>query len=255
MKKRTANLIALVVLGLALGGAWAGWKSWQTRQTIHALEAVVQSADLDALVHGRTPDSPSSENVSGASAPVSPSPAADAVDLALRGVDLFQGEGGVETWRLHADWATLRQESGLVEARDPHVRYALGEPQGEREGRPFFEADQYMDVTARNGRVEDNSRIILDGDVRAVYRDETLTGPRALYASESRQLVFPDGAELSGPRLSGRAGVLRWDLSTDILHGESGVQMVWTPAPGRTGATPPQNPPSAPSAETPAAAR
>lgn len=152
------------------------------------------------------------------------------VDLALRNILLSQGEQGIELWRLQANWATLRQESGLVEVRDPNVRYALGDPQGERDGKPYFDDDQFVTVTSRTGRVTDNnSRITLEGNVRSEYQGDVLVGPLAEFSNDSRVLLYPQGATLEGLRLNGFAHVLRWNMATNTLEGEQGVTLVWTP--------------------------
>ena len=85
-------------------------------------------------------------------------------------------------------------------------------------------------MTALSGLIEEgNSRITLRGDVRAEHDAKILTGPEAVFLNNTRILTFPEGADLNGPTLSGTAKLLRWNVSTNILEGEGGVSMTWTP--------------------------
>lgn len=267
MSGRLRAIASLVILGILLWGGWFGWESWRLNKVRAALTEVVQSTDLDALLRGEEPAPSMTANSSASSAPkpeeiVDPSgigdnsapvsasaPAGTAVsqntlvsgadvsdvnpvDLALRNILLSQGEQGLELWRLQANWATLRQESGLVEVREPHVRYALGDPQGERDGKPYFADEQFVNVTSRTGRVTDNnSRITLEGHVRSEYQGDVLTGPVAEFNNADRVLLYPQGATLEGATLNGFAHVLRWNMATNTLEGEQGVTLIWIPEP------------------------
>jgi len=222
MKKTLVRFTVVALLGLAVWGAWTGWKWWRIGQSRDALTEVASSETLDALIHGRPLEGDEAAQTQQGD---------ESVDLALRGITLAHGENGLELWKLNATWATLRQKSGLVLLREPHILYPLGEPSDTRDGRPAFAEDQFVDVTSLRGRVEDNNTLVtLQDHVRAVYRGDVLTGPVAIHNSKTRTLLFPEGADLEGSRLSGHAHVLRWDLSTDILYGEKGVDMIWTPS-------------------------
>lgn len=218
MKKSLVSILVLLFLAAAGWGGYLAWQGWRAQQALNRLTEVVQSTDLDNIL--RNP----------------PDGLEEAIDLALRGVRLSQGEAGRESWTLDADWATLRQESGLVQVRDPVIRYALGHP-GDSEAPA---GERQVVVTADTGRVEDNNSLMtMQGNVRATYQDETLTGPVAVFRNDTRILTFPDGANLAGPVLAGDAGVLRWSLATNILEGEQGVDVVWTPRSARPAASGP----------------
>ena len=217
MKKLLAKLLVPLLVAAVCWGGYLAWQSWRAKQALTRLTEVAKSADLDQLL--RNP----------------PDGLEEAIDLAVRGVRLSQGEAGRESWTLDADWATLRQESGLVQVNDPVIRYALGDP-SDADVPP---EERQVVVTAETGRVEDNNtRLTMEGNVRAEYRNEVLTGPVAVFRNDTRILTFPDGARLAGPVLAGSAGVLRWSLATNILDGEQGVDVVWTPRSARPRTTP-----------------
>lgn len=54
----------------------------------------------------------------------------DPVQLALRSIIILQGENGLESWRLKAQWATLRQESSLLSMYMPKLLYTPQEKGG-----------------------------------------------------------------------------------------------------------------------------
>ncbi|MCH5277083.1 MAG: LPS export ABC transporter periplasmic protein LptC [Desulfovibrionaceae bacterium] len=239
MNKSLVRLLIALLLAAVAGGGYLAWQGWRARQTLNRLSEVVKSADLDELLHNP------------------PDGLEEAIDLAVRGVRLAQGEAGHESWTLDADWATLRQESGLVQVNSPVVRYAVGDP--DKGGSP----PRQVEVTAESGRIENNNSLLtMEGKVRAEYQDEVLTGSVAIFRNDTRILLFPDGARLDGPTLAGTAGSLRWNLATNILDGEHGVDVVWTPrsdkprpsaatpgdapegGPAPDGASPPESAPS-----------
>ncbi len=211
-KRRVARLAALaVLLGLAWAG-WLAWESWRAGQVVDALRDVAQSADLKAILDAQPSASSAADSADGKDA---------GLGLALRGVELAQGEEGHEVWRLHAEWATLTQSSGVVDVGAPRVLYTVDEARG----------GGHVLASAATGRILDkNSRVIMEGGVRAEYKDDVLTGPRAEFASASRVLVFPSGGTINSPELSGYASVLRWSMITNILEGERGVEVIWTPS-------------------------
>lgn len=215
MKKTLAGILVLLVLAVGVWGGYLAWETSRAGQAVDALSKVAQSADLENLL--RNP-------------PEGPDGVSEAIDLALRGVKLAQGEAGAETWTLDADWATLRQESGLVQVRDPVIHYTLGDT----DSSGGAEAPRQVVATADTGSVADNNGLLtMEGHVRATYEDSVLTGPRAFFRTDTRILTFPDTARLDGPVLEGTAGVLRWNMATNILEGEKGVDVVWTPQSGR----------------------
>ncbi len=220
MHSRFRLLFAPVLAAACMGGAYLGWQAWQSGRALNALTEVVQSMDMEAILRGKV-DELSGEEKEGEN---------NTVDLALRGISLSEGENGFELWRLNADWATLRQKADKVDLGSPHVLYRMGDTDAAPD-----DPASHLDVTARSGLIEDgNTRVTLRGNVRAEHDGNVLTGPEAIFLNNTRVLTFPDGADLVGPTLSGDAKILRWNVSTNILEGEGGVSMTWTPQNGES---------------------
>lgn len=174
--------------------------------------------DLAGKSHRTAPSADSSEDVA------SRNPLEEVAGLAIKGIDLFQGDNGIELWRLKASWAHLNQDGDTINVDSPHVRYALGD---HSTGNP---EDDILEVEGRKGRITDNQRFLsLWDDVVVTRFDDRLTGPLMNYNATTRIMSFPAGAKLESPRASGTAGVFTWDLAQNELQGTEGVVVVLKP--------------------------
>ena len=204
MNASLRRTLALVAAGLIVWGGWYGWMSWKTSQSINALKDVVRSADLDTLLSNP------------------PEEVKNSVDLAVRGLELSQGREGRKSFDLKAEWATLNQDSGAITMRDPDITYRMSDDEG---GKP-----RLIYASSRIGRVEDgNQKVSMSDDVRARHEENVLTGDLAVFLNPLNKLTFPGGARLDGPELAGTCNRLTWDLNTNIIMGDHGVNMRWYP--------------------------
>lgn len=162
-------------------------------------------------------------------------PLEEVVGLAIKNINLFQGNKGVELWRLKASWAHLSQNGDTIDVDSPKIRYALGESSV---------SDPLSDilmVESDKGRITDNQRFLTLWENVVVTRfEDVLTGPRMNYDGTTRTMVFPEGAALDSPTASGTAEVFTWDLAKNELYGTNGVLVVLKPrqSPEKTSATP-----------------
>lgn len=139
-----------------------------------------------------------------------------AVGLALKGINLVQGEKGLELWRLKATWASLREEGGQIDVEMPDMVYRVGD------------AEMPLHVTANKGNVAQNQQFLrLWENVVCTYDDYTLRAPLMTYDGKSRTMTFPDGAHVENAKTKGFAHMLRWDLNTNIIEGLEGVTISW----------------------------
>ncbi len=198
------RIISLLLVLALLGGAFVAWQWWEKRRVLDALTEVIQSNVLEGLLAEKTEELASGQ--------------ADEINLAFTGLNLVQGDEGLEIWRLDAQWATLRQESGLIEAQEPKARYRVGDK----------EAEEYLYVEADSALVSENqTHLTLTGNVEAQYKEDVLHSPKAEFWNENRTLFFPSGLELSGPKLSGTAAYAEWDLENNVLDASGGVDLIW----------------------------
>lgn len=151
----------------------------------------------------------------------SDNPLEEAAGLAIKGINLFQGDDGVELWRLKATWAHLTREGGDINVDRPVVRYALGDASAANLD------DDVLDVKALKGQITDNQRhLSLWDDVVITRYDDTITAPRMNYDTATRTMTFPEGATLESPTASGTAGVFTWDLAKNEMVGTQGVNVL-----------------------------
>lgn len=108
--------------------------------------------------------------------------------MAIKGINLFQGNKGLELWRLKASWAHMSQNGDTIDVDKPVVRYALGE------GSASNPDDDVLDVQAQLGRITDNQRFLtLWDDVVITRYDDVITSSRMNYDANKRLMTFPEG--------------------------------------------------------------
>jgi 3-deoxy-D-manno-octulosonate 8-phosphate phosphatase (KDO 8-P phosphatase) len=150
----------------------------------------------------------------------------DAATLAIRGISLMQGEGGFEYWRLRANWASVDEKEGVIDVREPVVRYNLGENGQE----------DFVRAVAELGRISDSQRVLtLWRNVVLTHDEAVMTGPRLVYQANTRNVSFPDGAALEDGNVSGVFTRLTWDMRTRIIEGKQGISVVFKARAGGAG--------------------
>ena len=167
----------------------------------------------------------------------SANPLEEVAGLAIKGINLFQGNKGLELWRLKASWAHMSQNGETIDVEKPVVRYALGEGSASNPG------DDVLDVKADFGKITDNQHFLtLWDDVVITRFDDVITSSRMHYDTTKRFMTFPEGAALDSPTASGTARVFTWDLARNEMVGSEGVLVILKP---RTeSATAPETPQS-----------
>ena len=173
-------------------------------------------------------------------------PLEEVAGLAIKGINLFQGNKGLELWRLKASWAHMSQNGDTIDVDKPVVRYALGE------GSASNPDDDVLDVQAQLGRITDNQRFL------TLWDDDVITSSRMNYDANKRLMTFPEGAALESPTASGTAAFFTWDLAANEMHGSGGVLVVLKPRPddpNANAAPSPREPQANPQQESPQPAR
>lgn len=161
----------------------------------------------------------------------------DLAALAVKAIDLKQGEHGIELWRLKAEWGNMRREGGLLELEKPNFTYYM-QPHNEE-----------VRVKAETGDVNQVSKLIrFRTNVQAYYDHNTISGPLMIYNGTGKVLTFPEGAVFGGPGMAGEAPMVTWILNEQLIKADGGVTMTWEgdrPLPGgksskkQDGITPP----------------
>lgn len=198
------------------------WQAWTLEKAKINIEEVYRSEDINSLLAG---EKTIQEEIAGA------------VDLAFKDISIIQGEKGILSWKMTADWATIRQELTLIEIASPNILYYMGSESDrahllqEMEQENDIESvteDTILSVIADTGIVFDNTtKIKLNGNIIAEYQLYTLNAPSLDYDNDDRILSFNDTAHLKSPEMYASSDIIHWNLNTNILSGHGNVSMVW----------------------------
>lgn len=139
----------------------------------------------------------------------------EAVTIAMKTLSLSQGEQGFESWRLKANVASLRQDSGVITAEHPDITYFRKE-----NGKPVY-------VTASFGEIDQEKHLMsLWDNVHITTDGKTLTSSRMQYDDRKRFLTMPEPIKITAENLVGTANTATMDLASNIIeaHGDVVVE-------------------------------
>ncbi len=140
----------------------------------------------------------------------------DVAALAVKAIEMKQGEHGVELWRLKAEWGNVRQEGGLLELKKPKFTYLMPPDNAE------------LQVTSEQGEVNQTTKIIrFIQSVVVTQGNNTLRAPIMVYNGTAKTLLFPQGAEFDGRGVEGTAANALWRLNDRVIDASDGVDMTW----------------------------
>ena len=212
--KRSRILLITALVALLAGGWYVAKRGGETTLIGRLLDVAnkggIKSLDGAKLQGNATQSGNPLEEVAG---------------LAIKGINLFQGNKGLELWRLKAP----------------------------RAGPASNPDDEALDVQAQLGKITDNQRFLtLWDDVVITRYDDVITSSRMNYDANKRLMAFPEGAALESPTASGTATFFTWDLAANEMHGSGGVLVVLKPrpdAPNANAAPSPREPQANPQQE------
>lgn len=140
----------------------------------------------------------------------------ESLGLALKGVNLSQGENGIELWRLKASWARLSKDRESIHVDKPIVQYLLGDGL----------SNDTITVCSDKGKITEHQKIItLWENLFIAQGNKHITGPYMVYNAEKRYIYFPNGAQFTSPQATSVVGKVSWDLESNIISGKGGVKV------------------------------
>ena len=142
----------------------------------------------------------------------------DLANIVFKMFSLTQGEGGLEAWRLKAEVASVRKDSGLIHVEAPKITY-------------FTRPDnQEIQVSAAQGVVDQGERNMeLWPDVLVVKDGNTLKTTKMVYTGADHMLVFPDELIVESKEMLGTASEASWNLKTNVFEAWGGVAIHFKP--------------------------
>lgn len=179
------------------------------------------------------------------------------MDLALKGIDLLQGEMGEEQWKLKAELAYYSEEDGVIQVSNPEITYYLksdSNASGNTFGQTFGKTDSDGNIRkedAANGSVpekavsgksvSDKNKLVVSAGNGVVNQTEnsarlwdnvvisqaggTIQAEVMVYDGKTHTLNMNGPVRFNGPELFGTASDVIWDLNTSIVRAESGVSV------------------------------
>ena len=144
----------------------------------------------------------------------------DLANIVFKTFSLTQGEGGLEAWRLKAEVASVRKDSGLIHVEAPKITY-------------FTRPDnQEVQVSAAQGLVDQGERNMeLWPDVMVVKDGNTLKTTKMVYNGAEHRLLFPDELIVESKEILGTAQEASWNLKTNVFEDWGGVTIHFKPQP------------------------
>lgn len=136
------------------------------------------------------------------------------LDLALKTINLSQGEGGIELWRLKAEWASMQKEDGRIAVQQPVLTYFMPEK------------DHPLLVTSDKGLIDQKEQVLqFIDDVLISQADKSMRGKLLVYNGTVKTMTFPQGGKFTGTGVSGEAAFLVWDMKSKTIRAEEGVSV------------------------------
>lgn len=187
-RKRTIFITAVLLLLVAGAVVWLTYPAAKDRVE----EAVLEQA----LSHGQE----------------------DVPNIIFKMFSLTQGEEGMEAWRLKAEVASMRKDSGKIYVDAPKITYFT---------RPDNEA---VKVSASQGMVDQGERNMdLWPDVLVLKDGNTLKTTKMSYHGADHTLYFPEKITVESEAILGNAAEASWNLSTNIFEAWGGVSIHFKP--------------------------
>lgn len=138
----------------------------------------------------------------------------ETLDLALKGILLSQGEGGLEIWRLKATWANVRKEEDKIVLEEPRLVYFMHD-----DGKTLHVQAQHGDIKQKKQLLRFMDNVLVSQD------DKKITGSLLVYDGLDKIMSFPEGGIFSGTGVSGSAKEISWDINRKLIIGAGGVSV------------------------------
>ena len=145
--------------------------------------------------------------------------------LAMKAINLAQGEHGIELWRLKAEWGNMRRKDNIMELEKPRFTYYMPPD------------NKAVLIESDKGDIEQETQFIRFIDsVVATYEGRTLYAPLITYSGKPRELVCPQGGNIEGDGYEGSANRIVWHINEEIIEAFGDVDVmfehdIFTPRP------------------------
>lgn len=234
------------------------WNDWQSKNEARRLKEIVQSEEIAELIAGegynKKAFSAELENLKnsytkkrtadeGMQAVMQefaniPDFHNDDIGLAMQGISVSYGEEGREEWTIFAKWATMHQQTSVVQMENPLMWHRTGnnsvlfsENTAADSGMYLKDVADKVIIEARRGIIyNENTKVLLHENVKATQQANMVCGQFLNYDSIEQVAIFPEKADFTGEGLTGKADVLSWNMQENKIYGKGSVYVEWTPS-------------------------
>lgn len=255
-EKKVHPFLFLSVLAFVLAALFHFWNDWLEKSEARRLTEIVQSQEIAELISGegynKKAFSKELESLKQAYTQKKvdkdmqaflqefaniPDFHDDDVGLAMQGVSASYGKEGKEEWAVFAKWATMHQQSSVVQMEDPLMWHRTGNnsvlfsPATVQNDMFLKDVANKVVIVAKRGLIyNENSKVLLHENVKATQEANIVSGPYLNYDSVEQLAVFPEKADFAGEAIAGKAEVLSWDMQKNKIYGKGNVYVEWTPS-------------------------
>ena len=136
---------------------------------------------------------------------------ATGLDLAMKSINLSQGEDGFELWRLRASAASIVKKDDFIFLDSPRLVY-------------FMKDGTELKVVSDRGEIHQEQQLINFIDNVVVTRGHsTITGPMLVYNGTVKTMTFPRGGMFIEPESRGKAHQIIWHINNKEIEGVGNV--------------------------------
>ena len=164
----------------------------------------------------------------------------ESATMALKAMELVQGENGKMTWRLRTTGALMRRQDGNIEVTDPRLTYFMQPDDNEL----FVQAD-FGDIFQTDNKFRFVRNVFITNEDRAV------AGDLLEYDGTTRIMTMPNASHFSSPDLQGSASRVIWRMDDSAIESIGNVNVFFKsgaklapsetqepPSPGEGGSAP-----------------
>jgi hypothetical protein len=160
------------------------------------------------------PESLIAEDDAGQAPPATEGDGQSPLTLSIKNINLSQGEGGSELWRLKAEQAGMLQENGGIIVQRPSLTYFMPEK------------DAVLLVTSDRGIIDQKEQILSFIDkVHIIQNNKSIFSNLLIYNGTIKTMTFPHGGNFSDTGVSGSASFLVWDIPYKVIRAEGDISV------------------------------
>ncbi len=146
----------------------------------------------------------------------------ESATMALKSIELVQGESGKMIWRLRTSSAIMRRQDGNIEVREPRLTYFL-----KPDDKELFVQAELGDIIQTENKFRFVKNVYITSGERSV------AGDLLEYDGSTRTMTLPHASYFSSPDLEGSASKVIWRMDDSAIEALGNVNVYFSPNSGK----------------------